>query len=169
METVSELKSRKIESRYIELSIYIYIRSAARGKNPWQNRWLDEGERDRESRQSPLDAGEPSERVRQYKGGDRAITIFHSFVRSNYFVQLKYRFSPPSLCAMALLLLPRVGRVDSRELAYSAYSPLPPFHLFCPSILDVFASASSTVSSPHAFPLSSLQILFLVSRWTSFT
>jgi len=34
--------------------------------------------------------------VRQYTKGSSEITIFHSFARSNYFVQLKYRFSPPS-------------------------------------------------------------------------
>lgn len=53
--------------------------------------------------------------VRQYTKGSPEITIFHSFARSNYFVQLKYRFSPPS---------PRL----SREFAFCsvAHSPSPP-------------------------------------------
>lgn len=43
--------------------------------------------------------------------GKLEITIFHSSARSNYFVQLKYRFSPPSRrspfdCVHALLPTP---------------------------------------------------------------
>lgn len=59
--------------------------------------------------------------VRQYTKGSPEITIFHSFARSNYFVQLKYRFSPPS---------PRL----SREFAFCsvAHSPSPPTAPFRP-------------------------------------
>lgn len=52
--------------------------------------------------------------VRQYTKGSSEITIFHSFARSNYFVQLKYRFSPPS---------PRLSRV---RLCRSPRRPSPP-------------------------------------------
>lgn len=60
--------------------------------------------------------------VRQYTKGSPEITIFHSFARSNYFVQLKYRFSPPS---------PRLSRarlLQCRSLATSLPPPPPHFH-----------------------------------------
>lgn len=59
--------------------------------------------------------------VRQYTKGNPEITIFHSFARSNYFVQLKYRFSPPS---------PRLSRVrllQCRSLP-SLFRPYHPGH-----------------------------------------
>lgn len=58
--------------------------------------------------------------VRQYTKGSSEITIFHSFARSNYFVQLKYRFSPPS---------PRLSRVrllQCRPLSPFLAAPSPP-------------------------------------------
>jgi len=58
--------------------------------------------------------------VRQYTKGSSEITIFHSFARSNYFVQLKYRFSPPSS------RLPRVRLSQRRPLSVTPFSPPPP-------------------------------------------
>lgn len=60
--------------------------------------------------------------VRQYTKGSPEITIFHSFARSNYFVQLKYRFSPPS---------PRLSRVRLLQRR-STPPPPPPFSPFHP-------------------------------------
>lgn len=82
--------------------------------------------------------------VRQYTKGSPEITIFHSFARSNYFVQLKYRFSPPS---------PRL----SREFAFCsvAHSPSPPL----PSALSSPATlhtVTSTVPNPVILPLRAL-------------
>jgi len=59
--------------------------------------------------------------VRQYTKGSQEITIFHSFARSNYFVQLKYRFSPPS---------PRLSRVRLCNVAHSLslFRPFLPEH-----------------------------------------
>lgn len=57
--------------------------------------------------------------VRQYTKGSPEITIFHSFARSNYFVQLKYRFSPPS---------PRLSRARLLQCRSLATSLSPPFH-----------------------------------------
>jgi len=61
--------------------------------------------------------------VRQYTKGSSEITIFHSFARSNYFVQLKYRFSPPSS------RLPRARLSQRRPLSATLPhlpSPSPP-------------------------------------------
>lgn len=81
--------------------------------------------------------------VRQYTKGSPEITIFHSFARSNYFVQLKYRFSPPS---------PRL----SREFAFCsvAHSPsAPPSALSSPATLH---TVTSTVPNPVILPLHTL-------------
>lgn len=83
--------------------------------------------------------------VRQYTKGSPEITIFHSFARSNYFVQLKYRFSPPS---------PRL----SREFAFCsvAHSPSPPFRPSALSSPATLHTVTSTVPNPVILPLHTL-------------
>lgn len=88
--------------------------------------------------------------VRQYTKGSPEITIFHSFARSNYFVQLKYRFSPPS---------PRLSRVrllQCRSLPLALPLPPPPFRPFHPGHppygnIDHAQPRDSSPSRPRPF------------------
>lgn len=100
--------------------------------------------------------------VRQYTKGSPEITIFHSFARSNYFVQLKYRFSPPS---------PRLSRIRLLQSPSPFPLPFPPARPFLPCYppygsIDRAQPCDSSSSHPHpscyttAFSPSSLSSLF---------
>lgn len=112
--------------------------------------------------------------VRQYTKGSSEITIFHSFARSNYFVQLKYRFSPPS---------PRFSRIRLSQSPSPFLLPFPPARPFLPCYppygsIDRAQPCDSSSSHPHpscytttAFSPSSLSSLFFLPlyRFLSFS
>lgn len=83
--------------------------------------------------------------VRQYTKGSPEITIFHSFARSNYFVQLKYRFSPPS---------PRLSRIRLSQSPSPLPLPFPPPLAF--SSRATLHTVASTVPNPVILPLLTL-------------
>lgn len=93
--------------------------------------------------------------VRQYTKGSPEITIFHSFARSNYFVQLKYRFSPPS---------PRLSRVRLLQCRSHTTLPLPPLPLSSHATLHTVASTVPNPLPPH-FPFSPSPILLYSHRF----
>lgn len=112
--------------------------------------------------------------VRQYTKGSPEITIFHSFARSNYFVQLKYRFSPPSPRLSRVCLLQR--RSNPPPPSLSALSTRTTLHTVTstisnPVILPRFTLARPVIQPPLSLPRSvfpSLSLRCILSFFRSF-